>query len=108
MDELEFNQRTDEIIELIEERLDELDADLDYDNEGGVLSISFADNSKVIINRQAPLKQIWVAAKSGGFHFDFNADVNAWVKDDDGTELFAALSKYCSQQAGESIDLMGS
>jgi len=108
LDELEFNQRTDEIIELIEERLDELDADLDYDNEGGVLSISFADNSKVIINRQAPLKQIWVAAKSGGFHFDFNADVNAWVKDDDGTELFAALSKYCSQQAGESIDLMGS
>ena len=106
MDELEFNQRTDEIIELIEERLDEVDADLDYDNEGGVLSISFADNSKVIINRQAPLKQIWVATKSGGFHFDFNPDVDAWVKDDDGTELFAALSKYCSQQAGETVDLM--
>ena len=108
MDELEFNQRADEIIELIEERLDEVDADLDYDNEGGVLSISFADNSKVIINRQAPLKQIWVATKSGGFHFDFNRDVDAWVKDDDGTELFAALSKYCSQQAGETVDLMGS
>ncbi len=108
MDELEFNQRAEEIIELIEERLDEVDADLDYDNEGGVLSISFTDNSKVIINRQAPLKQIWVATKSGGFHFDFNADVDAWVKDDDGTELFAALSKYCSQQAGETVDLMGS
>ena len=73
-----------------------------------MLSISFADNSKVIINRQAPLKQIWVATKSGGFHFDFNRDVDAWVKDDDGTELFAALSKYCSQQAGETVDLMGS
>ena len=108
MDESEFNQRVDGVIELIEERLDELDVDLDYDSAGGILSITFEDNSKVIINRQTPLKQIWVATKSGGFHFDFNADVDAWLKDDDGMELFTALTKYCTEQAGETITIAAS
>ena len=107
MDESEFNQRVDGVIELIEERLDELDTDLDYDSAGGILTIEFEDGSKVIINRQAPLKQIWLATRSGGFHFNYNAEVDGWLKDDDGTELFAALTKYCSEHAGETVDLMG-
>ena len=105
MEESEFNQRVDEIIDLIEERLDETDADLDYEMSGGILTITFANNSKVIINRQTPLKQIWVAAKSGGFHFDYNPDAAAWVSDSDGTELFAALTKFCTAQAGEPVEL---
>lgn len=105
MDESEFNQRVDEVIEQIEEKLDDVAADIDYESSGGILTISFENGSKVILNRQTPLKQIWVASKSGGFHFDFNDDANAWIKNDDGTELFAAISSYCSEQAGESIDL---
>lgn len=106
MTESEFNQRVNDIIEEIEDKLDEIEAELDYETEGGVLTISFGNNSRVILNRQTPLKQIWVATKGGGYHFNYNADVDAWIKDDDGTELFAALSKYCSDQAGEAVDLM--
>ena len=108
MDESEFNQRVDSVIELIEDGLDESDADLDYDTAGGILTITFENGSKVILNRQTPLQQIWVATKSGGFHFDFNDDSDAWEKDDDGTELFSALSQYCTEQAGEMVDLQSS
>jgi CyaY protein len=105
MDESEFNQHVDDIIERIEEQLDEMETDLDYETAGGVFTVTFENNTKIIINRQAPLKQIWVATKSGGFHFDFNLQSDHWVKDDDGTELFNALSQYFSDQAGEPIEL---
>jgi CyaY protein len=106
MTESEFNQRVEDIIESIEDKLDEVDADLDYETAGGILTISFENNTKVILNRQTPLKQIWVATKSGGFHFNYNTEVDAWIKDDDGTELFAALTQYCTDQAGETVDLL--
>ncbi|MGD9386065.1 MAG: iron donor protein CyaY [Thioalkalispiraceae bacterium] len=107
MEEPEFNQRVDDVIDMIEERLDETEADLDYEMSGGVLTIAFANNSKIIINRQTPLKQIWVATKAGGFHFDYNSEADAWVSDSDGTELFSALTRYCSEQAGEPVNLSG-
>ena len=106
MTESEFNQRVDDIIESIEDKLDEVDADLDYETAGGILTISFENNTKVILNRQTPLKQIWVATKSGGFHFNYNTEVDAWIKDDDGTELLTALKQYCTDQAGETVDLL--
>ena len=105
MNESEFNQRVDDVIVLLEERLDETDADLDYEMSGGILTITFANNSKVILNRQTPLKQIWLATKSGGFHFDYNSDDDTWISDSDGSELFAALTRYCSEQAGETVSL---
>lgn len=105
MDESEFNQRVDEVIELIEDRLDDVDLDIDYESSGGILTISFENGSKVILNRQTPLKQIWVATKGGGFHFDFNPEADAWLKDDDGTELFAVLTRYCTEQSGGPVDL---
>ena len=105
MTETEFNRLADETIEDIEQRLDELDIDIDYETTGGVLTISFADNSKLIINRQAPLQQIWVATRSGGFHFNYNEAAQCWIKDDDGTELLVALSRYCSDHAGQAVEL---
>ncbi len=105
MEESEFNQHVDDIIEHIEEQLDELETDLDYETAGGIFTATFENNTKIIINRQTPLKQIWVATKSGGFHFDFNQDNETWVKDDDGTELFSALTRYFTEQAGEPIEL---
>ncbi len=106
MDESEFNQQVDNVIEHIEEQLDELEADLDYETAGGIFAATFDNGTKIIINRQTPLKQIWVATRSGGFHFDFDQETDAWRKDDDGTELFKALSNYFTEQAGESIELI--
>ena len=105
MNESEFNQRVDDIIEQIEEAVDESGANIDFETAGGILTLIFENNSKIIINRQTPVQQIWVAAKSGGFHFNYDEKQDQWVKDDDQVELFAALSRYCSEQANEPIEL---
>lgn len=107
MNESEFNDIVDdmlvEIEDAVEDACDQSGADIDYETASGILTISFSNGSQIIINRQAPLKQIWVAAKSGGFHFDFNHETEQWLCN--GKELFAALSEYCTAQAGQTITL---
>jgi CyaY protein len=68
-----------------------------------VLEIEFSDGGKIIVNSQAAVREIWVAAKSGGYHF--RGDGGRWVNTRDGSELFTALSAWVSQQAGESVNL---
>jgi CyaY protein len=79
-----------------------VDADFEQ-KEGGVLEVEFADGSKLIVNRHAAAREIWLAARSGGFHFRW--DGSAWRDTRDGTELFAALSRAASQQAGHAVRL---
>lgn len=110
MDESEFNQKADELLMAIEDAIDQVieesDLDIDFENAGGILSLSFEDNSKIIINRQAPLRQIWVATRSGGFHFDFNSEENEWREEKSGAELFAELGRHCSASTGEHVALI--
>jgi CyaY protein len=107
MNESEFNDIVDDILvnieDAVEEASDESGADIDYETAGGILTLTFSNGSQIIINRQAPLKEIWVAAKSGGFHFAFDQATEQWLCN--GKELFAALSEYCSEQSGQPITL---
>ncbi len=105
MNEAEFGQQVDDTLMQLEEAVDACGVDMDIEGADGMLTLTFANGSKIIINRQAAVKQLWVAAREGGFHFNYNAARQCWVKDDDGTELFAALSRYCSNQSGETIQL---
>ena len=105
MNESDFDQLADETMLLIEEAIDESGVDIDYDNAGGILTLEFENDSKIIVNKQAPLKQLWVAARSGGFHFDYDADAECWRLQGQGDELFTCLSRYCSEQAGEPVKL---
>ncbi len=107
MDESEFNQRVDDILEQIEDAIENTDADIDYETAGGILTLSFEDDSKIIINRQTPVRQIWVAARQGGFHFVYNENTDQWQLESSEQELFTALSQYCSEQAGEPIEVGG-
>jgi len=104
MDEREFGQRADEALQRIEAALEAtgLDADVEL-KEGGVLEIEFADRSRMVINRHGAARELWVAARAGGFHFRW--DGAAWRDTRDGTELFAALSKLVSAQSGRSVRL---
>jgi CyaY protein len=79
-----------------------LDVDLQM-KPGGILELGFEDGSKMIINRQSAAREIWVAAKSGGFHFRY-AD-GRWVDTRDGGELFAALSRMVGAQSGGAVIL---
>lgn len=108
MDESEFNQRVDDILEQIEDAIEATGADIDYETAGGILTLSFEDDSKIIINRQTPVRQIWVAARQGGFHFIYSEDVDQWQREGGEQELFEALSQYCTEQAGEPIEIGGS
>ena len=105
MDESEFDQLADDTMMAIEEAVDASGADIDYDSAGGILTLEFADGSQIIVNKQAPLKQIWVAARSGGFHFDYDIEAACWRLQGKGSELFECLSGYCSEQAGEPVRL---
>ncbi|VAW98963.1 Frataxin homolog CyaY, facilitates Fe-S cluster assembly, interacts with IscS [hydrothermal vent metagenome] len=100
----EFSQKVDDTLSAIEDALDISDAELDWDFAGGILTIECDNGSQVIINRQTPTQQIWVAARSGGFHFDYHADEGCWKQD--GLELFALLNKSLSEQSGETVKLV--
>ena len=103
MTETEFNQIVDATLLQIESAVDASGAELDYENAAGILTLEFEDGSKIIINRQGPTQEVWVAAKSGGYHYRW--DGAAWHNTRDGSELFHTLSQYASQQAGEEIKL---
>lgn len=106
MDEREFESRAAPALQAIEQALEASGAEVDFElKEGGVLEIEFEDGSKIIVNRHGAAREIWVAARAGGFHFRW--DGAAWLDTRDGSELFAALSKLVSQQLGRGIRLLG-
>ncbi|MCH7881663.1 MAG: iron donor protein CyaY [Proteobacteria bacterium] len=106
MNESQFNELAEQTMLAIEEAIDASGADIDYDNAGDILTLEFTDGSQIIVNRQTPLSQIWVAARSGGYHFDYDEENQVWCLDGDPSrDLMTQLSIYCSEQAGESVEL---
>lgn len=103
MTESEFNERADAALRALELAVDAVDAGIDCSRSGGVLTLELADDSRIIVNTQQPMRQIWVAARSGGYHFAF--DGRAWRDTRDGTELFTALSRLVSTQGGQAVVL---
>lgn len=104
MEEKEFNALAEATLARIEQALDGCSFEIDYEVQpGGVLELEFDDGSKIIINRHLAAREIWVAAKSGGFHF--RPENGRWVGTRDGAELFAALSRLASEQSGEPVIL---
>jgi CyaY protein len=80
--------------------LDEDVVDIDSHRTGGLLELSLPGNSKIVINTQPPLQEIWLAARSGGYHFKW--DGTQWV-DREGQEFCARLSRSASEQAGQAL-----
>ncbi len=107
MDESAFNALADAELERVEAALEDCGAELDVERKpGGVLEVEFENGSKVIINRHTAAREIWVAARSGGFHF--RPEAERWVSGRDGSELYALLSRVVSEQSGEAVSLSGS
>lgn len=103
MDEVEFEAAADAVLEALEQALDK--AEVDFERKpGGVLEIEFDDGSKIIVNRHGAAREIWVAARSGGFHF--RPDGAAWRETRSGQELFARLSELVSGPLGRRVLLL--
>jgi len=104
MTESEFNILAEATLERISQALEDSAADCDWELKGeGVLELEFADGSRVIVNRHSAAREIWVAARSGGYHF--RHDGARWVDTRAGGELFASLSRYVSEQSGAPVVL---
>jgi CyaY protein len=104
MNEAEFEAQAAAALEALEQALEQTELDFEL-KAGGVLEIEFDDASKIIVNRHAAAREIWVAARSGGFHFRW--DGAAWRDTRSGAELFGALSELVSQQSGRRARLGG-
>ncbi|BAL26502.1 iron donor protein CyaY [Azoarcus sp. KH32C] len=104
MEESAFNALAEAELARIEAALEACGVDLDLETKpGGIVEVEFDNGTKVIINRHSAAREIWVAAKSGGFHF--RPVDGQWVSGRDGQELYALLSNVVSQQSGESVSL---
>src|SRR3977135_4112507 len=100
--EEEFQARAGEVLARIEQALEASGAPADIElKPGGILELEFEDGSKMVINRHGAARQIWVAARAGGFHFRW--DGAAWRDTREGTELFGALSKIVWMQRGQAV-----
>ena len=102
MNETEFAALADQALGRIDAALEQSGIDVDVEfKEGGVIEIEYTDGSRMVINRHGAAREIWVAARAGGFHFRW--DGAAWRDTRDGSELFAALSGLVSAQSGQAV-----
>jgi len=103
MTDSEFQAQAEATFGAIERAVEAVDIDAEIERSGSVLTLEFANATKVVVNTQAPMQQIWIAARSGGFHFGW-VD-GQWRDTRDGRELFAALSAIVSAQSGTAVVL---
>jgi len=105
MTESEFLACAEDVLRAIEGAADAADIDIEVTRAGNVLTLELANGSRVVVNSQAPMQQMWLAARSGAHHY-------AWVDDEwrdtrDGSELFAALSRIVSAEGGSPVVFRG-
>lgn len=118
MAESEFHKRVDAVLGTIEAAMDNASSDIDAELNGGILSLTFENGSKIIVNRQTPNREIWVAAKSGGFHFRYGSPTDigelnpnfssqtmtSWRNTRTGEALAELLTRVVTEQAEEAIN----
>jgi CyaY protein len=100
MNESDFHRAVDAVLAQVEGAVEAVDA-LEVDLEAGILTVTCPDQSRVIVNRQTPNREIWVAARSGGFHFSQRE--GAWRDTRSGEELFASLARVIEAQSGARV-----
>ncbi|HET9122907.1 MAG TPA: iron donor protein CyaY [Acidiferrobacteraceae bacterium] len=106
MNETEFQQQADQMLLALERAVEDSGADIEFETVADILTLEFSNGSRIIINKQAPARQIWVAARSGGFHYGYDPARQAWVNDRSGRELRAELTELATEQAGEPVRLV--
>ncbi|BCO28668.1 iron-sulfur cluster assembly protein CyaY [Rhodoferax lithotrophicus] len=105
MTDSEFMDLAERVLKGVEVSCDRLndntDVDIDNQRTGGMITLVFANRSQIVINLQKPLHEIWLAAKCGGFHYQF--DGKQWMDTKGQGEFFASLSRHASEQSGETL-----
>ena len=101
----EYHRLTGDLLARIEATADALlqgdVVDIDTQRTGGLLELAFPGGSKIVVNTQPPLHEVWLAARGGGFHYRY--DGGRWLDTRDRSEFFDALSRHASLQAGKAL-----
>jgi CyaY protein len=101
MTDTEYLQHAEALLSAVEASCDRIndasDADVDNQRVGGMITITFANRSQIIINLQKPLQEVWMATKAGGFHYKFES---SWRSTRASSEFFSDLSEHASAQSG--------
>jgi CyaY protein len=102
MTDTEFLDQAEAVLRAVEANCDRLndasDADIDNQRSGGMVTLKFANGSQIVVNLQKPLHEIWLAAKRGGFHYQFKS--GQWTDTKGSGEFFSELSRCASEQSG--------
>lgn len=102
MTDLEFLDQAEKLLLAVERSCDRIndagDTDVDSQRTGGMVTLTFPNRSQIIINLQKPLHEVWMAAKSGGYHYRFDGAV--WQDTKGAGEFFDRLSRDAAQQSG--------
>ena len=98
--ESEFNDLIDQTFSALEYALDEVLDELDYEAGGGVLTVTFENGTSMVFSRQPPTRQLWLAARSGGFHFAYDEAAGDWRNTRDGTLFQPFVVAQMREQAG--------
>jgi CyaY protein len=106
MTDLEYMDRAEALLRRIELACDRFnektEADIDNQRVGGMVTLTFPDRSQIVVNLQKPLHEVWLASRSGGYHFVF--DGTHWVDTKTGMDFYERLSRDASAQAGLPLD----
>ena len=103
MNDSQYHQLVDDAFIKLEEALDECEVDIDYESAEGILTLIFVNGSKIILNKQAPLHQLWVATKFNGHHFNYQA--GTWIDERTGVEFWSFMNDAASKQAEQTVKL---
>ena len=106
MTDSEFMDVAERALQAVEASCDRINetssADIDNQRTGGMITLVFANRSQIVVNLQKPLHEIWLAAKCGGFHYQF--DGTKWMDTKGQGEFFVSLSRYASEQSGQVVN----
>lgn len=105
LSDVDYHRLTSSILAAIESTADQWlqddVIDIDTQRTGGLLELVFPDGSRIVVNTQPPLQELWLASRAGGYHF--RHEQGRWVDTRDGSEFFASLSREASTQAGRAL-----
>src|SRR5262245_38899093 len=104
LSDAEYHTKTSALLAVVEARVDALlqadVIDIDSHRTGGLLELAFPNGSKIVLNTQPPLHELWMAARAGGYHYKF---IEGLWRDREGREFFEALSACASEQGGKPL-----
>ena len=105
MTDPEFMNHAEALLRAVEQQCDqfndETEADIDNQRVGGMITLTFPNRTQIVINLQKPLHEVWLASRTGGYHFRF--DGVQWQDTKGQGEFWESLSRYASEQSGQAL-----